>query len=59
MFFFQPLELVGHSKTLTSLALGNRSTPKLLVSAAEDYIIVWNLHQARLHHEKGNKSSFD
>jgi len=46
--------LVGHSKTLTALAFGNKSQPKLLVSAAEDYVIVWNIQQARQLHEKGN-----
>ena len=49
----QPLELVGHSQILRALALGNLSVPKQLVSAAEDYIIIWNLQQARKQFEKG------
>ena len=50
---FQPLELTGHSRILTALALGNCSTPKQLVSAADDYVIVWNLNQARQNMDKG------
>ncbi|WAR20183.1 WDR27-like protein [Mya arenaria] len=49
----KPLELVGHGKTLTALALGNKSSPKLLVSAADDYVIVWDLHQCRQKVERG------
>ncbi|XP_060577930.1 WD repeat-containing protein 27-like isoform X2 [Ruditapes philippinarum] len=51
----KPLELVGHSKILRALALGNLSVPKQLVSAAEDYVIIWNLQQARRQFEKGEK----
>ncbi|XP_033734815.1 WD repeat-containing protein 27-like [Pecten maximus] len=50
---FKPLELEGHRKILTSISLGNRSSPKLLCSAAEDYVIVWNLLQARQMVDKG------
>ncbi|XP_061172644.1 WD repeat-containing protein 27-like isoform X2 [Saccostrea echinata] len=42
----KPLKLEGHRKILTSLVLGNVSKPKRLCSAAEDYLIVWNIHQA-------------
>ncbi|KAL4238028.1 WD40 repeat-like protein [Mactra antiquata] len=52
----KPVELVGHSKILTSLAFGHISAPKLLVSAAEDYVIVWNIQQARQQFEKGEKT---
>ena len=60
---FQPLELEGHSKILTSLCLGHGYDPKLLVSAADDYVILWNLIQARQQLERGktwikNKPSF-
>ncbi|XP_053373699.1 WD repeat-containing protein 27-like isoform X2 [Mercenaria mercenaria] len=51
----KPLDLVGHSKILTALALGNLSVPKQLVSAAEDYVIIWNIQQARKQFEKGEK----
>ena len=50
---FQPLELEGHSKILTSLSLGHGYDPKLLVSAADDYVILWNLIQARQQLERG------
>nr|XP_022329336.1 WD repeat-containing protein 27-like [Crassostrea virginica] len=51
----QPLRLEGHRKILTSLVLGNVSNPKKLCSAAEDYIIVWNIHQAQEKVEKGEQ----
>lgn len=51
----KPLELVGHSKILRSLALGSVNSPKQLVSAAEDYVIIWNLQYARQQFEKGEK----
>ncbi|OWF38257.1 WD repeat-containing protein 27 [Mizuhopecten yessoensis] len=50
---FKPLELEGHRKILTSISLGSRSSPKLLCSAAEDYVIVWNLLKARQMVDKG------
>ncbi|XP_060081594.1 WD repeat-containing protein 27-like [Ylistrum balloti] len=50
---YKPLELEGHRKILTSISLGSRSSPKLLCSAAEDYVIVWNLLQARQMVDKG------
>ena len=53
LFWIQPLRLEGHRKILTSLVLGNVSNPKKLCSAAEDYIIVWNIHQAQENAEKG------
>ncbi|XP_065943143.1 WD repeat-containing protein 27 [Magallana gigas] len=51
----QPLKLEGHRKILTSLVLGNKPDPKRLCSAAEDYIIVWNIHQALEKAEKGEQ----
>ncbi|KAH3848207.1 hypothetical protein DPMN_090566 [Dreissena polymorpha] len=51
--FMKPLELVGHGKTLTALALGYVALNKLLVSAADDYVIVWDLQKARQQVEKG------
>ena len=53
MIIFQPLELEGHSKILTSLSLGQGFDPKYLVSAADDYVILWNLVQARQQLERG------
>ncbi|KAK3591286.1 hypothetical protein CHS0354_004335 [Potamilus streckersoni] len=52
---FKPLELEGHRKILSALALGCQSSPKLLCSTAEDYVIVWNLQQARQQYQKGEK----
>ncbi|XP_052273878.1 WD repeat-containing protein 27-like isoform X3 [Dreissena polymorpha] len=52
---YKPLELVGHGKTLTALALGYVALNKLLVSAADDYVIVWDLQKARQQVEKGEK----
>lgn len=51
----KPLELEGHRKILTSLSLGYGYDPKFLVSAADDYVILWNLVQARQQLERGGK----
>ena len=51
----QPLELEGHSKILRCMCFGYGSQPKFLCTAAEDYIIVWNIHQIRRAVDKGNK----
>ena len=47
------MELEGHRKILTSLSLGYGYDPKFLVSAADDYVILWNLVQARQQLERG------
>lgn len=52
---FKPLELEGHSKILRCMCFGYGSQPKFLCTAAEDYIIVWNIHQIRRAVDKGNQ----
>ena len=44
---FQPLDLEGHRHPVTGLCFGHRTKPTLLCSAADDYIIVWNIEKAR------------
>ncbi|XP_033103711.1 WD repeat-containing protein 27-like, partial [Anneissia japonica] len=43
----KPLELIGHGKPICCLCLGSQPRPPLLVSSAQDYIIVWNIQKAR------------
>ncbi|XP_074657849.1 WD repeat-containing protein 27-like [Tubulanus polymorphus] len=48
---YKPLELVGHRKCITALSFNHSSHPQYLCSAGEDYIIVWNIDQARASYE--------
>lgn len=46
MFVVQPLELIAHRKTLRAFCFSHNS-PTLLASGASDYIIVWNVDEAK------------
>ncbi|XP_071111369.1 WD repeat-containing protein 27-like [Haliotis cracherodii] len=50
-----PLILTGHRQPITSLCFGFNASPKLLCSAAGDYVIVWNIHSAREKFMKGDR----
>lgn len=52
---YKPLELEGHKKILRCMSFGHVVQPKLLCTAAEDYVIVWNIHQIRQAVDKGNQ----
>ncbi|XP_076099773.1 WD repeat-containing protein 27-like isoform X1 [Mytilus galloprovincialis] len=52
---FKPLELEGHRKTLRCMCFGHGSQPKYICTAADDYVIVWNIHLARQAVSKGNQ----
>ncbi|CAH1264288.1 WDR5B [Branchiostoma lanceolatum] len=52
---FRPLDLVAHRKTVTATTFGFHSQPTLLCTAAEDYIIVWNIEAARHMYEQGQQ----
>ncbi|XP_066282972.1 WD repeat-containing protein 27-like [Branchiostoma lanceolatum] len=49
---FRPLDLVAHKKTVTATSFGFHSQPTRLCTAAEDYIIVWNIEAARHMYEQ-------
>ncbi|XP_070578723.1 WD repeat-containing protein 27-like isoform X2 [Ptychodera flava] len=42
-----PLQLEGHRKKITCLRFGYKHNPTLLCSAADDFIIVWNIEKGR------------
>ncbi|XP_035688084.1 WD repeat-containing protein 27-like [Branchiostoma floridae] len=52
---FRQLDLVAHKKAVTATSFGFHSQPTLLCTAAEDYIIVWNIEEARHMYEKGQQ----
>ncbi|KAI8514888.1 WD repeat-containing protein 27 [Branchiostoma belcheri] len=52
---FKQLDLVAHRKAVTATSFGFHSQPTLLCTAAEDYIIVWNIEEARHMYEKGQQ----
>ncbi|XP_019643830.1 PREDICTED: WD repeat-containing protein 27-like isoform X1 [Branchiostoma belcheri] len=52
---FRQLDLVAHRKAVTATSFGFHSQPTLLCTAAEDYIIVWNIEEARHMYEKGQQ----
>ncbi|XP_067901570.1 WD repeat-containing protein 27 isoform X4 [Heterodontus francisci] len=49
----QTLELKGHHRSITALAFGNHCEPTLLCSAAEDYIIIWDIEACRMRIQQG------
>ncbi|XP_055495210.1 WD repeat-containing protein 27 isoform X1 [Leucoraja erinacea] len=49
----ESLELIGHRQSVTALAFGHRCEPTLLCSAAEDYIIIWDVEACRMRIEQG------
>ncbi|XP_064622428.1 WD repeat-containing protein 27-like [Lineus longissimus] len=51
----KPLELEGHRRAVTALNVSHYSSPTLLCSAAEDFIIVWNIEHARASLAAGNQ----
>ncbi|XP_038078106.1 WD repeat-containing protein 27-like isoform X2 [Patiria miniata] len=51
----KPLVLEAHKKKLSCLCFGRQHNPTLLCSAAEDYIIVWNVEQARNTYDLGDQ----
>ncbi|XP_078674143.1 WD repeat-containing protein 27-like isoform X2 [Branchiostoma floridae x Branchiostoma belcheri] len=52
---FKQLDLVAHRKAVTATSFGFHSQPTLLCTAAEDYVIVWNIEEARHMYEKGQQ----
>ncbi|XP_006823341.2 WD repeat-containing protein 27-like [Saccoglossus kowalevskii] len=42
-----PLQLEGHRRKISCLCFGNRGNPTSLCSAADDFIITWNVEKAR------------
>ncbi|XP_067667942.1 WD repeat-containing protein 27-like [Haliotis asinina] len=51
----EPLILTGHRQPITSICFGFNTNPKLLCSAAGDYVIVWNIHTAREKYTRGDR----
>ncbi|XP_022091006.1 WD repeat-containing protein 27-like isoform X2 [Acanthaster planci] len=51
----KPLVLEAHKKKLSCLCFGHQHNPTLVCSAAEDYIIVWNVEQARSTYDLGEQ----
>ncbi|XP_071497617.1 WD repeat-containing protein 27-like [Diadema antillarum] len=51
----KPLELVAHKKKVSAIAFGKQHNPTLLCTAGSDYIIVWNVEQARATYETGQQ----
>ncbi|XP_060686690.1 WD repeat-containing protein 27 [Hemiscyllium ocellatum] len=49
----QTLELKGHHQSITALAFGNHNEPTLLCSAAEDYVITWDVEACRMSLQQG------
>ncbi|XP_072436475.1 WD repeat-containing protein 27 isoform X1 [Chiloscyllium punctatum] len=49
----QTLELKGHHQSITALAFGNHNEPTLLCSAAEDYVIIWDVEACRMSLQQG------
>ncbi|XP_078086766.1 WD repeat-containing protein 27 [Mustelus asterias] len=49
----QSLQLKGHHQAITALAFGNHQEPTLLCSAAEDYIIIWDVEACRTSIQEG------
>ncbi|XP_038671871.1 WD repeat-containing protein 27 isoform X5 [Scyliorhinus canicula] len=49
----QTLQLKGHHQSITALAFGNHHEPMLLSSAAEDYIIIWDMEACQRNIQEG------
>uniref|UniRef100_UPI00398EF949 WD repeat-containing protein 27 isoform X2 n=1 Tax=Pristiophorus japonicus TaxID=55135 RepID=UPI00398EF949 len=49
----QTLELKGHHQSITALAFGNHYEPTLLCSAAEDYVIIWDVEACQMRIQQG------
>jgi len=43
MFAFQPLQLSGHSKIISTACFGQKDRPLFLCTASEDFIYIWNI----------------
>ena len=43
IFAFQPLQLSGHSKIISTTCFGQKDRPLLLCTASEDFIYIWNI----------------
>ncbi|XP_041063528.1 WD repeat-containing protein 27 [Carcharodon carcharias] len=50
----QTLELKGHHQSITALTFGNHYEPTLLCSAAEDYIIIWDVEACQMKIQEGS-----
>ena len=42
-FYFQPLQLSGHSGIISATCFGQKDRPLLLCTASEDFIYIWNI----------------
>ncbi|XP_071833120.1 WD repeat-containing protein 27-like isoform X2 [Apostichopus japonicus] len=51
----KPLELVAHRKSPSSISFGKCFGPTSLCTAADDYVIVWNVEKARSMFENGQQ----
>ncbi|XP_071798693.1 WD repeat-containing protein 27-like [Asterias amurensis] len=51
----KPLILEAHKKRLHCLQFGHQHNPTLLCSAADDYVIVWNVQKARASYDQGQQ----
>ncbi|XP_051867230.1 WD repeat-containing protein 27-like [Pristis pectinata] len=49
----QSLELKGHHQSVTAVAFGHHHEPTLLCSAAEDYIIIWDMEACQTRIQQG------
>lgn len=56
MFIQAPLHLTGHHNNVSALAFGVETTPLLLCSASEDYVIMWDIERCNRQVRKGNKA---
>ncbi|XP_059842729.1 WD repeat-containing protein 27 isoform X2 [Hypanus sabinus] len=50
----QSLELKGHHQSVTALTFGHHSEPTLLCSAAEDYVIIWDMEACQMRIQQGS-----
>ena len=44
-FYFQPLQLSGHSGIISATCFGQKDRPLLLCTASEDFIYIWNIEK--------------
>ncbi|KAJ8045396.1 WD repeat-containing protein 27 [Holothuria leucospilota] len=51
----KPLELLAHKRAVSSVCFGKCHNPTSLCSAADDYVIIWNVEKARSQHENGQQ----